>query len=327
MWMRPKGRRAISQGASPGAKTRVPERVVLVGVAVGPAVHRDGEDVARGIEAAASESAAELSSRLALEGLEARREQLVASCGVLLARAPPGAAGGAGQVEHHRLLGGPREAIGAEAHGEVEAHARVVAGGKRHRAHAELLESPPGPDEDVRVDERHLRAVEKRLLLRFVESRDRGRESRVPAAEHDVCAAHSLRLAAAHVGDLDLFRALRASQVAHPDAGAAETDAHLRRRAYRASRSSSRGDDVLHRAARGATRDEAPDEEPRDRSVAVGEVEDVGLRPGAASPSPRAPARPRGSSPSPGNRDSRAPSSRARARRRSPWRRDRESAS
>ena len=59
----------------------VPERVRSVGIAVGPTVRGDGEDVFRGVESSAPENAPELAASLELDRLERSREELSSNPG------------------------------------------------------------------------------------------------------------------------------------------------------------------------------------------------------------------------------------------------------
>ena len=136
MAMRKKGWRATTQGRSSGVPSaplhRVEERVVGVGVAVRPAVHGEGEEVARGIEAEGAEHAAELVADLPLEGLERRRRAAPRGRrGAGPCFGKPGATGRAHHLHHGRLVRGAGGAIVAErSRARVEEHARVVAPGR-----------------------------------------------------------------------------------------------------------------------------------------------------------------------------------------------------
>ena len=74
MW--PKRCRPTTSGARLDVPGRVLEVEVVARIAVRPAVHGDGEDVARGIESAGAEQALQHASHFALVILERHRQHL-----------------------------------------------------------------------------------------------------------------------------------------------------------------------------------------------------------------------------------------------------------
>src|SRR5579862_302046 len=63
---------------------RLEQIVVFVGIAVRPAIDRDGLDVARWIETSGRQGASELIAYMAFERLEFRAQQFASSCAVLI---------------------------------------------------------------------------------------------------------------------------------------------------------------------------------------------------------------------------------------------------
>ena len=101
---------------------RIRQRIVLVGIAVWPTVDGDGQDVARGVEAAATQRARELPADAALDRLERRGQQLHAPGAMLQARLQTGLTRCLREVQHDGLVGGPGAAVGPEADRRSQAH-------------------------------------------------------------------------------------------------------------------------------------------------------------------------------------------------------------
>src|ERR1035437_9215103 len=94
---------------------RIEQRVVFVGVAVGPAIHRNRRDVAGRIEATGTKGAGQLIANLALHGLEVGRVEFHAAHDVLF---PCGESRMACRLHHvynDRLLGLSRALVTAHA--------------------------------------------------------------------------------------------------------------------------------------------------------------------------------------------------------------------
>src|ERR1700693_602096 len=105
---------------------RIEQRVVFVGVTVGPTIDRNGRDVACGIEAAGTQCARQLLADVAFHGLEAGGVKLHAARDVLLARRMSRAARGLHHVNNDGLVWGTRELISTHTHGSIEVRAGGV---------------------------------------------------------------------------------------------------------------------------------------------------------------------------------------------------------
>src|SRR5450432_677775 len=71
-------------GSFSNRPVRVPQRVVLVGVTVGPAIHGYAFDIARGIESAWSQNSAQLITNISLEHFKRCSQQFVVSRALLV---------------------------------------------------------------------------------------------------------------------------------------------------------------------------------------------------------------------------------------------------
>src|SRR5206468_3201198 len=124
---------------------RIPQRVVLVRVAVRPAVHRDGHDVACRVEAPGAQHARELIAHVALERVEGGCEELALARPVLLAPRQTGPARRAHHVNDDRLLGPARWTVASHADRQVQVDRREEAARAVSAADAQRAEAGPAP--------------------------------------------------------------------------------------------------------------------------------------------------------------------------------------
>src|ERR1700681_2125618 len=114
----------------------VGERIVFIRVAVRPAVDRDFQDVARGVESARTQYARQLLANVALVSFERRAIELDAPQLMLLARRASRLAGCLHHVHYDRLVRLFRTFIAADADRKIQADARVVHAGRINRTRA-----------------------------------------------------------------------------------------------------------------------------------------------------------------------------------------------
>src|SRR5215471_20218524 len=91
-------------GALPGRPLGIEKIVVLVSVAVRPAIDSDGGDVARGVEAGLVKDACELVADIAFKGFKRSGEQIATSGFVLIAFGQAGQARSAFHADKDRLV-------------------------------------------------------------------------------------------------------------------------------------------------------------------------------------------------------------------------------
>src|SRR5262249_35477060 len=122
---------------------RIEQRVVLVGIAVRPAIDRDRSDVASRVEARRTQHAAELVADPLFEGHETGGEQLGTPSTVLITLRQSGAAWCPDQLNQNRLIRGARRPIGTNIDGWVQPDARMEAAGTMDTGDSQSCKRPP----------------------------------------------------------------------------------------------------------------------------------------------------------------------------------------
>ena len=234
-----------------------------------PAVHRDRRDVPLVVEAAPAEHPVELVADVRLHGLEGGVEELHPADPVLLAPGEPGFARIAVHPHHQRLVRRGRGAVVAERELRREPDRGVVAAGGRDGGNPRFGERPPVPQQHARVLERRLHRPGKGVPLGLRQFGHQVGNDVVPAGEDDPPGGDRTPPVVAYVGDAG--RA--AVNGLHPDDGRGQPDPRPVLPAVQHSVVERRHHHVFHGGSRDGARDEPPHEQPRDRGVAVREVE------------------------------------------------------
>ena len=239
------------------------------------------EDVGGRIESAAAERAAQLIADASLDRFEGGREQFSAARAVLVARRQARTARRLRQVQHDRFGWIGLALVAAEAHREIQAHRGVPHPRSRDALDAQLLKGLPRSDEHVRVDERHLDGVLERRLLRGgqlgTQVRNASSASTPGSTERALTVLSALR-AVGQVRHFDAPAGAFGPDVPHAHHRAAHPDSHRRSGGVEPGVVGPRRHDVVHRRSGERGRHERSHEEPRDRRIAVREMEVVALR-------------------------------------------------
>jgi hypothetical protein len=107
----------------------IPKRVVLVGVAMRPAVDGDRVDIARRIESPCPEHAFELITNTSLEVFKGSRQEFVVSGALLVASRQPRQAGSTQHPDQYRFFRRVRTLIATDVHGLIEIQRGVIHAG------------------------------------------------------------------------------------------------------------------------------------------------------------------------------------------------------
>src|SRR6266566_1573651 len=162
-----------------------------VRIAVRPAIHRDGYNVAITRESAWCQHAVEFIADLGLDLIEAHLENLLPADSKLITRVETliGGAGHMRQVQAHRLRRRAGMAVAAETYRIIELDAAMERHRRGDRVDPESNPGTPISDHDLIVEDRRLDVLGEGLSLRVRQLRHDVWNQHIEAGEHDMLAS------------------------------------------------------------------------------------------------------------------------------------------
>jgi hypothetical protein len=253
---------------------RIEKGVILAGVAVQPAIPRERFNIARRVEAARPQNAAELVAQGTLQGHKGGSERLVPARLVLLTCRQAWLTRGPGEVEHRGFLGRARKTVTAQAYREISADRMPVAPRAAHPAHAKLGKRALVAALHVGGEERDFTPRGEGLLRLGSQLRTQVGEHRVPAGQPHGGGSHFPGLPLLAIPHFDPAGGERISQVSDPHDGTVQSDPYGRSGLLQPRVVEVRGDDVLHGVSVSDLGDQHPHPQARDGGMPVGEMDD-----------------------------------------------------
>src|SRR5712672_781819 len=134
-------------------------------IAMRPTIHCDAFNVASRIESSSTQHPRQLIPDIALERFEGRLHKFNETSAMLITWRKSWPAWRTQHEQHSGLLGITRKLVSSQAHREIKCGIRMISAERNDVVHAEFMERRPVAHGHMRVHQRRLHQVRKRLLL------------------------------------------------------------------------------------------------------------------------------------------------------------------